>query len=279
MTGPRRDTRGIVDARELFARVRFRRREPAPALRPYLEHYWLIDWDLTEPYASHVVPHPSVNVVFQQYGDEPAWGEVAGIGLELFTQKLAGRGRVCGIQFRPGGFRPFAPRRPVSDWTGRRLPIGDVLLPDADEASLRAAVHAVLGPDEEDDRVAALDAFLLGLDPRPDPQAERAMQLVSRIRGDRSMRRVAELAEAEGLSVRSLQRLFATYVGVGPKWVVLRYRIHEALERVEKSGGSADGVDWAALAVELGHSDQAHLVRDFTATVGVPPSAYARAER
>jgi AraC-like DNA-binding protein len=279
MTGPRRDTRGIVDARELFARVRFRRREPAPALRPYLEHYWLIDWDLTEPYASHVVPHPSVNVVFQQYGDEPARAEVAGIGLELFTQKLAGRGRVCGIQFRPGGFRPFAPRRPVSDWTGRRLPIGDVLLPDTDESSLRAAVRAVVGPDEEDDRVAALDSFLLGLEPRPDPQAERAMQLVSRIRNDRSVRRVAELAEAEGLSVRSLQRLFATYVGVGPKWVVLRYRIHEALERAEESGGPADGVDWAALAGELGYSDQAHLVRDFTATVGVPPSAYARAER
>ncbi|MGW7359734.1 AraC family transcriptional regulator [Streptomyces sp. NPDC054802] len=279
MTGPRRDTRGIVDARELFARVRFRRRAPAPALRPYLEHYWLIDWDLTEPYASHVVPHPSVNVVFQQYGDEPARAEVAGIGLELFTQKLAGRGRVCGIQFRPGGFRPFAPRRPVSDCTGRRLPIGDVLLPDADESSLRAAVRAVVGPDEEDDRVAALDAFLLGLEPRPDPRAERAMQLVSRIRNDRSVRRVAELAEAEGLSVRSLQRLFATYVGVGPKWVVLRYRIHEALERAEESGGPADGVDWAALAGELGYSDQAHLVRDFTATVGVPPSAYARAER
>lgn len=279
MTGPRRDTRGIVDARELFARVRFRRREPAPALRPYLEHYWLIDWDLTEPYASHVVPHPSVNVVFQQYGDEPAWAEVAGIGLELFTQKLAGRGRVCGIQFRPGGFRPFAPRRPVSDWTGERLPIGDVLLPDGDDAALRAAVRAVVGPDEEDARVAALDDFLLALDPRPDPQAVRAMELVDRIRDDRSVRRVSELADTEGLSARSLQRLFAAYVGVGPKWVILRYRIHEALERAEDAGGPAQDVDWAGLAGELGYSDQAHLVRDFTATVGVPPSAYARAER
>ncbi|WP_373686800.1 DUF6597 domain-containing transcriptional factor, partial [Streptomyces lunaelactis] len=72
MAGPRRDTRGIVEAQELFARVHFRRREPAPALRPYLEHYWLIDWDLTQPYATHVVPHPSVNVVLQQYGDEAA---------------------------------------------------------------------------------------------------------------------------------------------------------------------------------------------------------------
>ncbi|WNO73036.1 helix-turn-helix domain-containing protein [Streptomyces sp. AM8-1-1] len=272
MAGPRRDTRGIVEARELFSRVRFRRREPAPALRPYLEHYWLIDWDLPEPYASHVVPHPCVNIVFQRYGGEPPWGEVAGIGLELFTQKLEGEGRVCGVQFRPGGYRPFTPERPVADWTGRRVPIADAL-PGTDPVTASAAI---CDPDDEDDRVAALDAFLLGLAPEPDPQSLRAMELVDRVRSDRTIRRVAQLAEVEGLSARSLQRLFAAYVGVGPKWVILRYRIHEALERAESSEDPQTAPDWAALAAELGYSDQAHLVRDFTATVGVPPTAYAR---
>lgn len=262
---PRRDTRGIVGAPGLFARVRFRRRAPAPALRPYLEHYWLIDWDLTEPYASHVVPHPCVNVVFQRFAGTPDLGEVAGVGLELFTQKLEGAGRVCGAQFRPGGFRPFAPAAAVSHWTGRRVPLDEAL------PGLAGTPGAVLGPDEEDDRVAALDAFLLSLAPAPDPQAGLAMALAERIRRDRGILRVAEFARAEGLSMRSLQRLFAAYVGVSPKWVILRYRIHEALERAE----SAEAVDWAGLAAELGYSDQAHLVRDFTATVGVPPTAYA----
>ncbi|SFY37382.1 helix-turn-helix domain-containing protein [Streptomyces atratus] len=264
MAGPRRDTRGIVDAPELFAQVRFRRREPAAGLRPYLEHYWLIDWDLPQPYASHLVPHPSVNLVFQRYGDEADFAEVSGIGLDLFTQKLAGRGRVCGVQFRPGGFRPFAPDRPVSQWTGRRLPADDVFASPAPPSD-------VLGPADEDARVAALDAYLLALASGPDPQAERAMALVDLVRTDRTVRRVGELARMEGVSSRSLQRLFATYVGVGPKWVILRYRIHEALERAE----SDRQVDWAALAAELGYSDQAHLTRDFTATVGVPPTAFA----
>ncbi|MFF3564873.1 DUF6597 domain-containing transcriptional factor [Streptomyces sp. NPDC002574] len=262
---PRRDTRGIVGAPELFARVRFRRRAPAPELRPYLEHYWLIDWDLGEPYASHVVPHPSVNVVFQRFAGTPDFGEVAGIGLELFTQKLEGAGRVCGVQFRPGGFRPFAPAVPVSHWTGRRVGLDEALPGHA------AAPGAVLGPDEEDERVAALDTFLLSLAPAPDPQADLAMALAERIRHDRGILRVDAFARAEGLSVRSVQRLFAAHVGVSPKWVILRYRIHEALERAE----SATAVDWAGLAAELGYSDQAHLVRDFTATVGVPPTAYA----
>ncbi|MEU8953762.1 helix-turn-helix domain-containing protein [Streptomyces sp. NPDC048518] len=271
---PRRDTRGIVDAAGLFAKVRFRRRTPAEALRPYLEHYWLIDWDLAEPYASHVVPHPSVNVVFQSYGPlapggpDQRFGEVAGIGLGLFSTKLEGRGRVCGVQFRPGAFRPFAPDHAVSDLTGRRLPLHEVFPYTPDDAA--AAAAAVLAPDDEHARVAALDAFLLGLAPDPDPQADLAAELVERIRADRSIRRVDAFARAEGLSVRALQRLFAGYVGVGPKWIILRYRIHEALERAE----SEHDVDWADLAATLGYADQAHLVRDFTATVGVPPTAY-----
>ncbi|MEU3508575.1 helix-turn-helix transcriptional regulator [Streptomyces longwoodensis] len=284
MAAPRRDTRGIVDAAELFARVRFRRREPAEALRPYLEHYWLIDWDLPQPYASHVVPHPSVNIVFQRFADQDPFAEVSGIGLGLFTQKLEGAGRVCGVQFRPGGFRPFFPDHPVSDWTGRRVRFPEALAgPAGQEAAhgvrgvrgVDATVAAVLDPPEEDARVAALDAFLLSLGPRPDPQADLAMALVERIRTDRGIRRVAGFARTEGLSVRLLQRLFSAYVGVGPKWVILRYRIHEALERAE----TERAVDWAALAADLGYADQAHLVRDFTATVGVPPTAYAQIVR
>ncbi|WP_328583119.1 helix-turn-helix domain-containing protein [Streptomyces sp. NBC_00370] len=287
MAGPRRDTRGIIDAPELFAQVRFRRREPAAALRPYLEHYWLIDWDLTRPYVSHLVPHPSVNVVFQRFGEQEPFGEVAGIGLELFTQKLEGRGLVRGVQFRPGGFRPFAPQWPVSRWTGQRLPVAEALpTTEAEIATILAPAGADAGTGAgagaDDAAVAALDTYLLGVadlgEPggpaEPDPQVAMAMRLADRIRTDRTVRRVASLAETEGISARSLQRLFATYVGVGPKWVILRYRIHEALERAESSEGAE--VDWAELAAELGYSDQAHLVRDFTATVGVPPTAYAR---
>jgi AraC-like DNA-binding protein len=33
-------------------------------------------------------------------------------------------------------------------------------------------------------------------------------------------------------------------------------------------------VDWAVLAADLGYADQAHLTRDFTATIGVPPARY-----
>ncbi|MEU3610730.1 helix-turn-helix transcriptional regulator [Streptomyces sp. NPDC006872] len=269
MAAPRRDTRGIVDPAGLLTRVRFRRHRPAEPLRRHVETYWFIDWDLPEPYASHVVPHPSVNLTFQWDADDgPPYGELTGVALGLFTRKLTGQGRVCGAKFRPGGFRPYAPDVPVSHWTGRALPARDVF-PRADDATARSVVT----PADDLDRIAALDAFLLSLDPAPDPRADHAMDLVQHVRTDRSLRRVTDLADQEGVSVRLLQRLFAGYVGVSPKWVILRYRIHEALERAE----TEEALDWPSLAADLGYADQAHLIRDFKATIGVPPTAYAPA--
>ncbi|MYS05263.1 helix-turn-helix domain-containing protein, partial [Streptomyces sp. SID6041] len=146
---------------------------------------------------------------------------------------------------------------------------------EAGPATAPGLLDAVLSPGNDHARVAALDAFLLAHGPAPDPAADRAMELVDLVREDRGLRKVSQLVAAAGLSARSLQRLFGAHVGVAPKWVILRYRIHEALERAE-AAGEAGGPDWAALAAELGYSDQAHLVRDFTATIGASPTAYAR---
>jgi AraC-like DNA-binding protein len=90
---------------------------------------------------------------------------------------------------------------------------------------------------------------------------------------DPSIARVEDLTERFGMSARTLQRLFRRYVGVGPKWVLQRYRLHEAAERI------ADGYsgDWAALALDLGYFDQAHFIKDFKALVGCSPAEYAAA--
>ena len=101
--------------------------------------------------------------------------------------------------------------------------------------------------------------------------AQQVADLVSRITADPGLRRVDELSAASGMTARTLQRLFADYVGVSPKWVMRRARLHEAAERAD----SGEPVDWAELAADLGYADQAHLTRDFTTTLGVSPTRYA----
>ncbi|MFI6261569.1 DUF6597 domain-containing transcriptional factor [Micromonospora sp. NPDC051006] len=264
---PRGDNRGILDPRRLLREVHFRRHLPAGRLRRYVEHYWLIDWDLTEPFEQRVVPHPAVNVVFRRDGGAPEVGEVAGVGLALFSVTLTGRGRVCGVQFRPGGFRPFW-RRPVAELTGRHRPLADLAASWPPAAEHTGGICD--GTDAE--RCQALDDLLTGWTPEADPVTDEVIRLVEEIRTDRTVLRVDEFARRHGLSTRRLQRLFLDRVGVGPKWVIRRYRLQEAIEQ------AADGPqpDWARLAADLGYSDQAHLVREFTAATGTSPAAYAR---
>ncbi|MGW5558894.1 DUF6597 domain-containing transcriptional factor [Micromonospora sp. NPDC003944] len=282
---PRGDSRGILDPGRLLREVSFRRHLPAEWLRPWVEHYWLIDWALSAPFEQRVVPHPAVNVVFRRDGDDsnssdggngarPESGEVAGVGRHLFRITLHGTGQVSGVQFRPGGFHAFW-RRQVSELTGRRvlLPTGRLTRPDI-------PVHAGVPPGPQtsaagdDARCRALDALLTAWRPEPGPMADEAVRLAEAIRTDRTVLRVDEFAARHDVPVRRLQRLFLEYVGVGPKWVIRRYRLQEAVEQA--AGGP---LSWADLAADLGYSDQAYLVRDFTAVAGVSPAAYARSVR
>lgn len=206
MRQPRADDRGILDPARLRRRVRFRRHLPAVALRHWVEHYWLIDWDLTEPFEQRIVPHPAVNVVFQRDGDGPERAEVAGVGTELFSITLTGSGRVSGVQFRPGGFHPFW-RRSVAELTAAtsaRRPGR----PRRDPGLCRHGRRTRPGAGHPADRLGT----------PTDPVNDEVMRLVETIRTDRNVRRVDEFAREHAVSVRRLQRLFLTHVGVGPKW-------------------------------------------------------------
>ena len=99
--------------------------------------------------------------------------------------------------------------------------------------------------------------------------------MMADIVADRAITRVADVVERYALSERRLQRLFSEYVGIGPKWVIQRYRLIEAVERLTEGAE----LDSAALAQELGYFDQAHFIRDFRGIVGRPPADYARSVR
>jgi AraC-like DNA-binding protein len=238
--------------------------DPGPRLAPYTVWHWIVVWDLRgrEPHHQTTLPHPSTHLVVEEGG---AW--LYGPLRERFERTLAGRGRAVGLRFKPGGLRPLL-RAPVSSIRDRRLPAST--LPGLDGDALTRAIEAA---DELEQAVAEMEAALAPLLPdEPDPEIELADRAVRLLEEDRELNRVSELAERLSLSVRTVQRLFADHVGLGPSWVIRRYRLHEAAARATAGGD----VDWARLAITLGYYDQAHLVRDFTAAVGTAPARYAR---
>jgi AraC-like DNA-binding protein len=238
------------------------RHEPSPGLAPWVELYWEVRWDLRgrKAHEQETLPHPCVNLVFGTH--QPG---LHGPLTTRFVARLDGAGWVVGSKFWPGMFRAFR-REPVSTLTDRVLLPSDVF--GEDGRAIDAAIFSECAPEK---RVRLVDEFLASLAPVLEPDAARARDIMEVARRDRSVTRVDALAERVGLSVRGLQRLFDEHVGVTPKWVIQRYRVHEAAELA--AGGKAP--NWASLAAELGYTDQSHFIREFKAQVGRTPADYA----
>lgn len=255
--------RGILNPRAGEGRVRLSRPLPADELAFFVEHYWIVGWDLRgqEPYPSEVLPHPCVHLVI-----EKDRSRIYGVIREKFSHLLTDEGKVFGVKFRPGAFYPFW-GSPVSGLTD-----GSVGLRDAFGAEGERLEKAVLSTEGDGEMVGVAEAFLRERLPERDDNVETINRVTGLIAADRTITRVEEVAVRSGIGKRTLQRLFERYVGVGPKWVIRRYRLHEAAERL--SEGKA--VNFAELALDLGYFDQAHFLKDFRALVGVTPADYAR---
>ena len=83
--------------------------------------------------------------------------------------------------------------------------------------------------------------------------------------------RLPDLADVLGVSPYRLSRSFSVHMGVSLTHFRNRVRVGHALDRI--AGGEEN---LAALAADLGFTDQAHLCRTLRAHVGHPPSAVRR---
>ncbi len=257
-------TRGILRPAAIPEVFALDRLEPSADLADLVAVHWRVAWDLPagRVHESLVLSYPAVNVSFEPDG---AWvtGPVSG----TYRRRLTGRVAVPAVRFRPAAFRSLVDR-PLSALRDLVLPAGDLLPLDEgvvdlirDTADLAAARPLI-------------EEWLRGLPRHRTAEQAELDTAVGLVEQDRSLTRVDQLAERCGRSVRWLQRAFADSVGLPVKQVIRMARLREAAERA-----LAGDVDWAAVAADLGYTDQAHLVRDFTAAVGTPPARYARTAR
>lgn len=254
--------RGVLRA-QLDARgFRHARYWPSPDLAHFVEHYWAVDWALEVPCVRETLPHPVVHLV----AEEDA-AIVGGPATRRWTRRFApGEGRVFSIKFRVGGFRPFAPG-PISAYADRQFSAFEVFGERA-----RRLGRDVLAAEDHHAAVAVYEAFLRGCGAREDATVDLVAAIAARVADDHAILRIEQVAKEFDLQPRTLQRLFRDYVGASPKWLIQRYRLHEVVARIDEGGRS----DWAALALDLGYADQAHLIRDFKKLVGCTPAEYAR---
>ena len=258
--------KGLVDPAGAAHRIRLATYPPSAPLAPFVDYFWLVEWDLDGEAAQsqRVLPYPNAHLVFDA-GQSAIHGVVRG----AFVRKVEGKGRVLGVRFRPGALRPFL-GFPLARLTDRSMPVDEVLKVDGAQAARR-----VLGEQDPQAMIAHAESMLLAVLPACDPRAALAEQAVQAAAQRNGAQSAQALAAQVGIEERSLQRLFSNYVGVSPKWVIQRFRLQEATWRLAAAGAP----DLAALAGELGFYDQAHFTRNFTKLVGLSPLAYWKSQQ
>lgn len=267
-TGP---TLGLVNPARARDRFTLARVDPAPDLADLVDWHWVITWDLPRgaAFTQAVVPHPVGQVVAESTG----FLAYAMPAVTADRRTLSGSGGVVGTKLRPGGYRALlglthpgergavgpaailgltAPRTGAEAIDQAREGRPDVAVRTVTPL-LRAAVERTRTPRSTSALAALGEAFAMIADAVPGTT-------------------VASFAAGLGTTPRSLQRLFADWVGVSPKWVLQRHRVHLAAEML----GRDPALDLAGLAAAVGYYDQAHFTGDFVRAVGVAPGKYAR---
>jgi AraC-like DNA-binding protein len=260
VTRPTTSTRGILRPEAIGRVFSLQRTAPADDLAHLIERHWVVEWDLGDrpPHRQEVVTHPCVNLVF-----EPRGAAVFGVQRRRDARVLRGSGWAVGVKFRPGGFSGYY-GRPVHEITDRALALDAIFGEDGAALARAAAVADPAG------KTALAEAFLRARMPPPDPEIELVHEVVVDMLAVDPATTVAAIAGRHAVSTRTLQRLFRRHVGVGPKWVLRRYRLQEAAEQL----AAGERSDWTRLALDLGYFDHAHFIRDFRAVVGRSPAEY-----
>ena len=255
--------RGVLNLKVGEKKFQLSRYLPSQDLSFFVEHYWIVSWDLRgqEPYVQETLPYPSVHLVFEKNNSH-----VFGVGRRKFSRLLEDKGQVFGIKFKPGAFYPFV-KLPVSNFTDTSISFGDVFGIDGNILE-----DAIFSREDEAEMREIGEHFLHERFPERDENVAEVNRIVDYIIAHPEVTRVDDIVNCLNLNKRTLQRLFSQYVGVSPKWVIQRYRLHEVAERLADD----KAVDCTEMALDLGYFDQAHFIKDFKAIVGWTPAEYAK---
>jgi AraC-like DNA-binding protein len=246
---------------------------PSPGLTDVVRRYWLPIWSMPEGTSTvqRVLQYPVCLVVI-----EPTYALLVGPSTGLSTRELAGGGWALGTMLQPAAGSLLL-GAPVTDLVDEAVPLDAV--PGLAGAALTDAVRAALAEDPEDSErqqtaVAAVGEALSGLLP-VDEEGLLVNEIVEYVEDSSDVVRVGQVCDRFDIPERTLQRLAARRIGLSPKWLIQRRRLHEAAELL----ASAGPLDLAGVAAGLGYADQAHFTRDFRTVTGLTPGRYAAEPR
>jgi AraC-like DNA-binding protein len=239
-------------------------RRPHQLLESYVDLLWHYEVCGQQIVRDHVLPHGAFELVFSINAPQ---SEAIVSGPQTRPMLIEpGTGRsLAGVHFRPGGAARLL-RESARLFQNRDVPLVDIW------------PHSVRMIHDRLQQARSPHIALDTLETMLTQQLVRSTELhpavklgIDAIHQPVHYSSIAELVARTGLSHRRFNELFTDAIGLSPKL----YARVQRFQRVLKHVSHAERVDWPALALDCGFSDQAHMIREFRSFSGMSPTAYS----
>ena len=189
---------------------------------------------------------------------------VAGPRTRALLKDVTGLTRAVVLRFRPGWSAPLLGVA-ASELTDRIVALEDVW--GRAGGALCLELLAARSMPEVLERICGAISIRAAQSAEPASAriARRAVRLI-----EAGEDRVEHVAAHLGVTARHLRRAFTESVGIGPKDFARTVRLQRAVRM------TATDSDWARIAADAGYYDQAHLIGDFRALIGLTPGAFLK---
>ena len=254
---------GVLHPKKSIQHYHLRRYQPAPELASLVDQFWFVSWDLRgQPeHIQQNLPDPNMHLVISKQG-----AKVMGPVSKKYSFTMQGQSKIIGVKFNLGALVEHLSCC-ASDAVDKEFELKNLFAFDQQELQKQA-----LNNTDDETVIKHLTLCLLDYLPSSTKQLRIAQTQVEQIKTNNNINRVEQLADLSHTSVRNLQRLFKTYVGLSPKWLIRKYRLHHAMTMLEEHN-----ISFTELATRLDYSDQSHLIRDFNEFLNITPRQYALA--
>lgn len=252
---------GILHPKSSAKNYNLRRYFPSTALSEWIDQFWFVDWNLPDgiQHQQENLPDPNFHLIYEKNKFK-----LIGPVSKKYTYRMEGQGEIIGVKFKVAAITHLL-NNAADEYVDKTINIGDIFNAETINQLTQLANNKA-----DEQQIAILKTALhTYFNVSPSPAIIQVRQLIQLIQTHPDIQSVNGLARVSNIPVRSIQRSFKQYVGLSPKWLIRKYRLHQALARLENK--ERDILD---IVEQLGYTDQPHLIRDFQEILGVTPSQY-----
>lgn len=250
----------------------FRIIQPAPALKPFIRYYWILQDKSVDIVSQRTLPTGCMSLVFHRgerlkvtnrdelqphsfiCGQESRYSDVTSTGdIEMIV-----------VVFQPHTAKIFF-HLPVSLFRDMNIPIWDM-----EDIELSDLVKKIEDADNLEISIDLIEHFLLSRLLLENNYNIPRLAAVVRHINNSVQTNIKGLADIACLSEKQFCRVFSEHIGITPKDFLRIIRLQRTLSVLQHN----PGIGFAQLSYECGFTDQSHMIKEFKLFSGYTPKEY-----